>query len=282
MKTKNLKILFLHICFLISVCSIEVEAQSEISDQTSVIIKLNETLKPTSGFDYNVFVLMKPTIRNWKFYAGKAEIEGQQFKIGIYDKNENGSLDDLARDILFVTSYFSEYTHYTSAISANVCVLQETNTISVNGQYYRVSKIVGKKKLKIERITTDKLEADIKFVSKLPDVILPDLSGLDVNIRDLGKGKKVRLEFWATWCESCISRMHELKLMEDLDEYRTILLLCESDLKEAQKILKSRDFNWICLQSKPEINRMFNQNGYPFVVYIDENGNIEQNKKMKY
>ena len=47
----------------------------------------------------------------------------------------------------------------------------------------------------------------------LPDVSLPQLGGQTLRSQDI-KGKIVVLDFWATWCENCVSEIPEFNKLE--------------------------------------------------------------------
>lgn len=86
------------------------------------------------------------------------------------------------------------------------------------------------------------------------EVRLPDLNGAEVNIADF-KGKIVFLNFWATWCPTCVI---EMPAMEKL--YRR---------------LKNKDFAMVSVNlqdSAAQVKRFFEQNQLTFTALLDSLG----------
>ena len=86
------------------------------------------------------------------------------------------------------------------------------------------------------------------------EIRLQDLSGADVNISDF-RGKIVFLNFWATWCPTCVVEMPSMEKLH---------------LK-----LKDKDFAlvYISIQdSAAEVQRFFKQNKLTFTALLDSIG----------
>jgi len=86
------------------------------------------------------------------------------------------------------------------------------------------------------------------------EVRLPDLNGADVNISDF-RGKIVFLNFWATWCPTCVI---EMPAMEKL-----------------HRKLKHKDFAMVSVSlqdSAAQVQRFFKQNQLTFTVLLDSFG----------
>jgi len=86
------------------------------------------------------------------------------------------------------------------------------------------------------------------------EVLLPDLNGADVNISDF-RGKIVFLNFWATWCSSCV---FEMPSMEKLHQK-----------------LKDKDFSLVSISIRDpaaEVKRFFKQNKLTFTALLDSSG----------
>jgi thiol-disulfide isomerase/thioredoxin len=86
------------------------------------------------------------------------------------------------------------------------------------------------------------------------EVRLQDLTGADVNISDF-RGKIVFLNFWATWCPTCVV---EMPSMEKL--HRKLI-----DKDFALVTISIRD-------SAAEVKRFFKQNKLTFTALLDSSG----------
>ncbi|RXZ78841.1 TlpA family protein disulfide reductase [Paenibacillaceae bacterium] len=68
------------------------------------------------------------------------------------------------------------------------------------------------------------LEVGIERGQLAPDFTLSDLSGMPVQLSDFA-GKKVLLNFWATWCPPCrIEMPHMQKIYEDYEAKDVVIL----------------------------------------------------------
>lgn len=75
-----------------------------------------------------------------------------------------------------------------------------------------------------------------------------DLKGNPIEIEDY-KGKKVLLNYWATWCRPCIEEMPDLLKLQELlkSENYVFLLASDESIKKIEDFKRDRqfDFNFI-------------------------------------
>jgi len=86
------------------------------------------------------------------------------------------------------------------------------------------------------------------------EVQLQDLNGADVNISDF-RGKIVFLNFWATWCPTCVVEM--------------------PSMEKLHRKLKDSDFALVTVSiqdSATEVKRFFKQNKLTFTALLDSSG----------
>lgn len=99
----------------------------------------------------------------------------------------------------------------------------------------------------------------LKQGSKAPDFVLTDLNGKVVNFKKDFYGKKVLLNFWASWCASC---KEEMKALE-----------------EAYKASRDKGFNVIGInvyQDKEEVERFVHELGLTFPILLDREGDVAE------
>ena len=119
----------------------------------------------------------------------------------------------------------------------------------------------------------------------LPDIVLQDVDGKNVNVANLGKtGKPVIISFFATWCKPC---MRELKAVHeiypDLQEETGVEMYIVSVDKgqDSQKVKPLVDGNgWeyhVLLDPNGTFARAMNVQPIPHMFILDSKGNIVYN-----
>jgi len=110
------------------------------------------------------------------------------------------------------------------------------------------------------------------------DLTLNNLDGEPVTLSDL-RGKKVMLNFWASWCGPC--RIEIPHMIEVYDEYHEDgLEIVAVNLREPQETVEQAvealemPFT-ILLDEQGEIGRAYYVRGIPTSVFINEEGIIE-------
>lgn len=119
-----------------------------------------------------------------------------------------------------------------------------------------------------------------------PKFHLTDLDGNPFNM-DQYKGKKLMIDFWATWCGPCIASFPEMaQLQEHFAKTDTtvqflFVLTMEDNKKEedviasAKKLMESKSLNFLILNdiSGNYVNQ-FQISAIPCKVFVDKNGNF--------
>ena len=113
--------------------------------------------------------------------------------------------------------------------------------------------------------------------TKAPDFKLKDLSGKELSLSDL-KGKKVFLNFWATWCRPCIQEMPEIqKLYEETKDSDLVIVAVEigEPLSTVKSFIETNKFGFkVLLDSDQSVAHKYNITGIPTSYFIDVDGNI--------
>ena len=110
------------------------------------------------------------------------------------------------------------------------------------------------------------------------DFTLEDLKGNQVTLSEL-KGKKVFLNFWATWCPPCKAEMPDIeKLYQETKDSDLIILAVNvgEDKKTVQDFITKNNYNFtILLDVKGEISQLYQVSGIPTSYFIDTNGILD-------
>lgn len=119
-------------------------------------------------------------------------------------------------------------------------------------------------------------EADEEKI-QMPDFEMTFLDGETLSFEEY-RGKKVLLNFWATWCGPCVGEMPAFqKLADEYPEELVILAVnCSEDQKTVQKFVQSKGYTFpVVLDTEGTIQAIFGGvTTIPLTVIIDEEGYI--------
>lgn len=107
-----------------------------------------------------------------------------------------------------------------------------------------------------------------------PDFELMDMEGNTVKLSDF-LGKKVLINFWATWCKFCVQEMPDLmKLQEAHKDDLVILFVNVGESKETvQKFIDEQKLSGtILLDEKKEVASLYGVDAYPTTFAVNEKG----------
>lgn len=106
------------------------------------------------------------------------------------------------------------------------------------------------------------------------DFELKDMNGNTVKLSDF-RGKKVMINFWATWCKYCVEEMPDLmKLQEAHKDDLVILYVNVGESKEqVQKFIDEQKLTGtILLDDKMTVAKLYGVDAYPTTFAINEKG----------
>ena len=87
------------------------------------------------------------------------------------------------------------------------------------------------------------------------------------------QGKKILLNFWATWCKPCVEEMPSIKkIIEKYPEIVIIGLSEDKDLAILKKFINHNEIKWPQIQINTEFKHKFNVDAIPTTIYINESG----------
>jgi peroxiredoxin len=112
-----------------------------------------------------------------------------------------------------------------------------------------------------------------------PDFELMTLEGEEMSLSSL-QGKKVIINFWATWCPPCRAEMPDMQKIQDT--YGDDVVIAAVNLTSSEKNVESvKSFIDelglsfpVLLDEKGEINKQYEVISYPTSYIVDENGVI--------
>jgi peroxiredoxin len=131
-----------------------------------------------------------------------------------------------------------------------------------------------------EKVADVEENTGLKPGSIPPNFSLKTLDGKQVDLKDF-RGKKVILNFWATWCPPCREEMPEMqKFYSDFKEQNVAILAVNLEYSET-KPERIRDFVEeyslsfpIPLDEKNTVGKRFRAVSIPTSYFIDEKGSI--------
>jgi thiol-disulfide isomerase/thioredoxin len=113
------------------------------------------------------------------------------------------------------------------------------------------------------------------------DFKLQDLSGKNVSLSDF-KGKKVFLNFWATWCPPCRGEMPDIEKLYDETKNSDLVILAINigeDRDTVQSFLKSNNYNFnVLLDIRQSTAGKYNISGIPTSYFINKDGTVSAKK----
>ncbi|MFA5576624.1 MAG: TlpA disulfide reductase family protein [Tissierellaceae bacterium] len=106
-----------------------------------------------------------------------------------------------------------------------------------------------------------------------PVFTLKNLDGEEVSLEDY-RGKKVLLNFWATWCKFCDQEMPDLQKFDSENDDIVVVAVNSMEKKaNAQKYIEDGNYEFdVLLDEDGEISRMYYVSGLPTSYFIDEEG----------
>lgn len=120
--------------------------------------------------------------------------------------------------------------------------------------------------------------SDPRIGQKTADFTLSDLSGKNVSLSDY-KGKKVLLNFWATWCPPCNMEMPFIQKLSDganAGGYAVLAVNIGEDKDLVKNFLKQKGYSfYTVIDQSQKVSEMYMVANIPTTFFIDENGVIK-------
>lgn len=115
----------------------------------------------------------------------------------------------------------------------------------------------------------------LKVGAKAPDFELKTLAGETVKLSDL-KGKKVMLNFWATWCPPCKAEMPAMEEFHKEAGDEVVILAVNIDPHlDVKAFVDENGITFpIPLDAEDKVNETYQVLSIPTTYFIDTKGNI--------
>jgi thiol-disulfide isomerase/thioredoxin len=103
---------------------------------------------------------------------------------------------------------------------------------------------------------------------------LVDLNGKVLNLKEF-QGKKVLINFWATWCPPCIAEMPSMQaLYEDYNDKAVFIFVTNDEKASIDKFIAKYHYTFPIYQPLSPAPTLLEGNSLPTTYLIDESGNI--------
>lgn len=132
-------------------------------------------------------------------------------------------------------------------------------------------------KAKSKQSTIINNNSNYTFKTPAADFKLKDLHGNELSLSNL-KGKKVFLNFWATWCPPCKAEMPEIeKLYEETKDSDLVIVAVDmgEPLSTVKTFIDNNKYDFkVLLDSDHSVATKYGISAIPTSYFIDKNGNI--------
>lgn len=115
---------------------------------------------------------------------------------------------------------------------------------------------------------------NVEVGNRAPDFTLTSLDGTTVKSETL-KGNVVVLNFWATWCQPCMSEIPELKEFAADSKVKVVgIALDENGINAVKPFVESHGINYTVLLGDESLFQRFNGLGIPYTLVLDRSQRI--------
>ncbi|MGP4067942.1 TlpA disulfide reductase family protein [Halobacillus sp. B29] len=167
-----------------------------------------------------------------------------------------------------------------SLVAYNVWSERETSPADSELQTYE-----SKKEEKRAGMTAPNAPSGLKEGEKAPNFTVETLKGEVVQLSDY-KGKKVFLNFWATWCPPCRDEMPEMeRFQQKYGEEVAVLAVngtgSETSIDEVRSYIDKGGYSFpILLDKDLELHQTYQTISIPTTYFIGTDGVIQESRKV--
>ncbi|MGM0901004.1 MAG: redoxin domain-containing protein [Bacillota bacterium] len=125
--------------------------------------------------------------------------------------------------------------------------------------------------------TQEAITATVEVAGQAPNFTLSTLEGKEVKLSDF-KGRKVMINFWATWCPPCKAEMPAMQQLYDhANSYMDILAINIDPKNDVAGFVRENQLTFpILLDESGKVNEDYSIISIPTTFLINEEGMIEK------
>jgi peroxiredoxin len=121
--------------------------------------------------------------------------------------------------------------------------------------------------------------ADVKVGNEAPDFNLEDTEGKVIKLSDYKGKNPVLLDFFTTWCPSCIKYLNEINRCYSAYEAKGLKVFgidIQESKTKVERLIKKHNLKYkILLDTEAEVAAKYKVIGVPYIVIIDKNGIVK-------
>ncbi|WP_404333015.1 redoxin domain-containing protein [Mesobacillus maritimus] len=140
-----------------------------------------------------------------------------------------------------------------------------------------LSQAMGNEDQNTNVATQEAITATVEVAGQAPNFTLSTLKGKEVKLSDF-KGRKVMINFWATWCPPCKAEMPAMQQLYDhANGYMDILAINIDPKNDVSGFVRENQLTFpILLDESGKVNEDYSIISIPTTFLINEEGMIEK------
>lgn len=243
---------------------------------------MNKVLQPKFSFDKNMDEQLKNTLNGINFPELNAGdyIDGDtKFTVAIATNIfTNGEVKQGYYEF-FIAPYRADSIYIGRGVHETAIRVETPIVAQVGDNEYRMEISKYGKYILISKIDGKYINPDVKlFTNLLPDLSFSLIDGGESSFSHYEhRNKYIYIEFWGTWCGGCMQSLKTLKEINELYHDRLIIIsldYMDTDNESVKKVVQENNLDWIQGITDESINRELLQNGVPYGILCDSEGNI--------